>query len=503
VLVGEIVKADDVVAALRADGGAALKAFLRSRRWFAGKARGIEDVQVVDWAVVDSDGALLLTLLDVDRDRYFVPLAASSEESAGEAIARVGGRAIVDGHALASFGRTMVRDIARGRDIAAQRGRFVCRPVLPWAGPDPSRIGDLHERQFSGEQSNTSVAVGPELILKSVRRPRRGVNPEVEITDLLTRRTAFRHIAPLIGWVDYIDETGEASAVSVLQGFVQNTGDGWRHVVDALRRSVDAVEAIPGQSLPEGPSERDPLVREMRELGRVTGGLHAALASDADTPAFAPERMTPADAARWGAEIVAALARLGAAAAADARIARALGGAIGTGAHEARVQADLDRLAAAGGHKIRCHGDYHLGQVLKTADSFVVIDFEGEPSRPLAERRAKHTPLRDVAGMLRSFNYAVHTVLRERPPEQQPRAAAWLDAWEHLARGAFLDGYASGVRESAVRLVPDGRADLERACAPFEIDKACYELGYELDNRPDWVPIPLAGLARLLGPRHS
>jgi maltose alpha-D-glucosyltransferase/alpha-amylase len=363
------------------------------------------------------------------------------------------------------------------------------------------------------------VAVGRDLILKSIRRPRGGTNPEVEVTELLTRRTAFRHVAPLIGWIDYVDQAGEASAVSLLQGFVQNTGDGWRHVVEALGTAVDshdamslraaaAVPASDGRSsgaraASAGPDADDALVREMRELGRVTGGLHAALASDAETPAFAPERMTAADAARWGAEIAAALARVASTGGADARIAAALGGAAVTGADAARVQAQLDRLAAAGAHKIRCHGDYHLGQVLKTADSFVVIDFEGEPSRPLAERRAKHTPLRDVAGMLRSFNYAVHTVLRARPAEQQPRAAAWLDAWERLARDAFLAGYADAVRESPVRLVPDGPEDIERASAPFEIDKACYEVHYELDNRPDWVPIPLAGLARLVGPTRG
>ena len=162
------------------------------------------------------------------------------------------------------------------------------------------------------------------------------------------------------------------------------------------------------------------------------------------------------------------------------------------------IRAGLDLLAAAGAHTIRCHGDYHLGQVLKTRDSFVVIDFEGEPGRPIAERRAKQSPLRDVAGMLRSLNYAVNSVGREREPGSRAQSALWLESWERLARNAFLDGYANATARSPVRLVPPSRDELLRACAPFEIDKACYELAYDLDNRPDWVAIPLAGLSRLL-----
>jgi maltose alpha-D-glucosyltransferase / alpha-amylase len=323
------------------------------------------------------------------------------------------------------------------------------------------------------------------------------VNPELEITAFLTSRTGFRHVAALFGWIDYAGPDGETAAVSVLQGFIDNSGDGWRHVVRALGRAVDALDAADDRPATRLGAD-DPLVREMRELGAVTGGLHAALASDGAAPDFSPEPVTAADAHRWAAEIGAALGRLTSAAHSDPRIARALGGTMRGGDGIAQLERDLGLLATSGAHKIRCHGDYHLGQVLKTADSFAIIDFEGEPSRSLAERRAKHTPLRDVAGMLRSFNYAVHTVLRERPPLAQERAGAWLERWEGLARDAFLAGYADAVAQSPVRLVPRSRDELVRACTPFEIDKACYELNYELNNRPDWVGIPLAGLSRLL-----
>jgi trehalose synthase-fused probable maltokinase len=155
-------------------------------------------------------------------------------------------------------------------------------------------------------------------------------------------------------------------------------------------------------------------------------------------------------------------------------------------------------LGSARTHKIRCHGDYHLGQVLKTDDGFAILDFEGEPARPLEERRAKQPPLRDVAGMLRSLNYAVHTTVGRRPPAERERALRWLATWEGHARRAFLDGYGAAVAESPVRLVPKSEEELARACAAFELEKACYELRYELNNRPGWASIPAGGILRIL-----
>ena len=184
------------------------------------------------------------------------------------------------------------------------------------------------------------------------------------------------------------------------------------------------------RGIPAVASPDDPLIREMRELGRVTGELHAALASDAVDPAFAPEPVTAADARRWESGIAAALDRASSNAAidrGDPELARALRDATAGGDGTMAIRAGLDLLVAAGAHKIRCHGDYHLGQVLKTRDSFVVIDFEGEPGRPIAERRAKQSPLRDVAGMLRSLNYAVNSVGREREVGERAQAALWLE----------------------------------------------------------------------------
>ena len=233
------------------------------------------------------------------------------------------------------------------------------------------------------------------------------------------------------------------------------------------------------------PLAPDPLIEDMRRLGAITGGLHAALASDATDPDFAPEPITHADIARWAADIrrdVAAASVLAPADASRDGIARTLGA--------------LDALV--GTVKIRSHGDYHLGQVLKTDDGFAVIDFEGEPARPLAERRARQSALRDVAGMLRSLDYAAHAVAFEAPAAERAAALAGLTAWETQARRAFLEGYRSTARESPAALIPPSDRALVEACAAFELEKACYELRYERDNRPDWVSIPLAGIRRIL-----
>ena len=163
-----------------------------------------------------------------------------------------------------------------------------------------------------------------------------------------------------------------------------------------------------------------------------------------------------------------------------------------------RAAADLALLADGTAHKIRCHGDYHLGQVLKTAESFVVIDFEGEPARSVDERRAKECPLRDVAGMLRSFDYVVHAALAARPETGHAGLRPALEAWTRLVARAFLSGYMMEAGKSPERLLPRSPEAVRRACAVFELEKACYELRYELNNRPDWISIPLAGISRLL-----
>jgi trehalose synthase-fused probable maltokinase len=465
-----------LVALLAGPGRSDLARFLIRQRWFAAKTRGIAAVDVLDWAILDPDGPLVLLLIAVDGDPYYVPVTVSLEAAPEATLARAGAEAVVDAHLDPRFGRRVLAAIAAGRSADGRHGRFAFRPTPGWAfPPDPDALA---ARRLTGEQSNTSLVVG-DLVLKSLRRPQPGLNPDLEITRFLTTRTAFRHVPRLAGWVEYAG-VGEPATLAVLQELVPNAGDGWTHVVSRLAGRGAAIERRP-----------DPLLDDVRHLGAITGGLHVALASDDRDADFRPEPIGRDDVLRWAGAITRELA------APDFR--RRLVGNPGQVADGvARTLATLEELAGAT-VKIRVHGDYHLGQVLKTPDGFAIIDFEGEPARPLAERRQKQSALRDVAGMLRSLDYAAHAVAFGRPEAERAAALAALTAWEAQAREAFLGGYLRSVAESPAPLAPATAEALRSACGPFELQKAAYELRYELDNRPDWVAIPLAGISRILG----
>jgi len=471
-----------VVALLSGPGRTDLARFLIRQRWFAAKTRGIEAARVLDWAVLDPEAPFVLLLLDVDGDRYYVPVTVASGAPADAAIAGQDDRAVVDAHDDPRFAHRLLTAIAAGRSLPSAAGLVRFIPTPGWSFP-PSLDG-LSARRLTGEQSNTSVIVGRSLIVKSLRRPQAGINPDVEITRFLTTRTRFRQVPRLAGDVEYVDADGRVASLALVQEFIDNTGDGWRYVTAALDSGGAAPDALP-----------DPLLDDLRRLGEVTAGLHVALASVPEDPEFRPEPVTPADVQRWAADIARELGGPG-----PARLLAALPGTAGDHASRvARAVAGLDPLIGTT-VRIRGHGDYHLGQVLKTAGDFVIIDFEGEPARPLAERRTKHAPLRDVAGMLRSLDYAAHAVAFRRTGADRAAAVARLLRWEARARRAFLDGYRAIAAASGAPLVPVSEAAFERACAAFELEKACYELSYELDNRPDWVAIPLAGITRILSP---
>ncbi len=465
-----------LVALLSGPGRADLSRFLTRQRWFAAKTRGIGALTVLDWATLEPEGPLVLVLLEVDGDRYYVPVAVAPEAGPGGAIARLSGDAVVvDAHEDPRFGQRLLAAIASSRTVPGRAGRFHFRSTPGWVfPPDPD---SQPVRRLSGEQSNTSVVIGSGLVLKSLRRAQPGINPDLEITRFLTTRTRFRHVPRLAGWMEYEGADGTAT-LGVLQEFVDNVGDGWKHVIATLRQPAGALE----------PS----LFEEVRQLGTITAGLHAALASDQSEPDFRPEPITQEDVERWALAIARDLG------AGDLARALAESPALPVDVPRAITRA-LARLAPLTRTvKIRGHGDYHLGQVLKTRDGFVIIDFEGEPARPLAERRVKHSALRDVAGMLRSLDYAAHAVAFGRPEAERADALAALTAWEARARRAFLDGYREAAAASPVPLVPASEGTLLAACAAFELEKACYELRYERNNRPDWVAIPLAGIARIL-----
>ncbi len=423
----------------------ALAAWLPRQRWFAAKTRRIVGVAPLD--EIPLAGAILVvlavTLDDGVVDRYAVPLLAAAQPADALDDPLVSN---------ALLGLVAANKRVTGRDSAVVGARTV-------AFPDHlSLTGGLDVRRIGGEQSNTSLVFGEALILKHFRRLVDGVNPELEITRFLTERTDFHGTPRLAGWLDYTRAQSTAT-LAVVHDLVVGARDGWSWMLGALRDPQRAASTLPA----------------LRTLGARTGELHRALASVDSDPAFAPEPIRAADLAAWSAAIASQVE----AAQTAARRLRLL---------ERPVDVARALTALAGRQRIRHHGDFHLGQTLyrPVERDWVIIDFEGEPARPLEERRRKHTPVRDVAGMLRSLNYAAVSAL----PVDDPRAARW----EEEARHAFLDGY-RGVTRGAPFL-PDSDDGFLAAAAAFELEKAAYEVVYEANNRPDWLPVPLRGLAR-------
>jgi trehalose synthase-fused probable maltokinase len=423
-----------------------LAAWLPRQRWFGAKSRRIGAVTVDDSIALDAGTlhVLRLVLDDGEVQRYAVPLppgdapadALDDPRVVRRLLDLVRGEARVAGHAGA---------------LTGHRTRAFPEALVP----------DVAVRKLGAEQSNTSLVVGDTLMLKHFRRLATGMNPELEITRFLTESADFPHTPALAGWLDYRADGSEPATLAVLQALVPDARDGWEWMLGALRD-----ERRRGATLPA-----------LRRLGEVTAALHLALArAPASLPALAPEPVTDADVARWTAAVTAQIAAARAAAPASASI--------------PALPADqiIGALTTLRGRvKCRHHGDFHLGQTLyrEATAAWTIIDFEGEPLRPLAERRQKHAPLRDVAGLLRSIAYAAETVRSTVP-------GAWVDAWEREARTAFLGGYL----ETAPRapFLPEDEAAVLRAVAAFEVEKAAYEIVYEANNRPEWIAIPLRGL---------
>ena len=426
-------------------GERALAALVREQRWFGSKSRAFAGARIAGSGPLARHCALALleiSFSDGPGELYQVPY-------------RGGGRGAVElSLADPALAAALLAAFRRGQPIETGQGEI----AFDMRGEIPGELGGV--RAVGGEQSNSSIVVGERAIVKAYRRLEPGESPELELLRFLSLH-GFRHTPPLLGWYRHAGPP-MTTTLGVLQAFVPGARDGWD---DALASFADP----------------EPFIERMQRLGEVTGSMHTALASDGFDPAFAPEPFS-GDALEWAAR----------GAETDAR---ALLGSLDPEGPAAAVLARSSEvldylralLAGGGGQIIRQHGDYHLGQVLWTGSDWVVLDFEGEPARPLAERRGKSSPLRDVAGMLRSLAYAAETA---RSSGTEPPAG-----WEHEARSAFLSGYASAIDPV---LLPASAGARERLLTACELEKALYELRYELDNRPGWVHVPVAGILRLL-----
>ncbi len=428
----------------------ALIEFVTTQRWFGSKSRQVTRMTVVERAtLVESDTCLEVILVEVGFDtgtHDIYQLVVCGDD--------------IDAIQDPTHARELVHLMRAGATQPASEGTVEFRPVQGFA-----HLGTelLEARPVGAEQSNTSIVFDDELILKVFRRLEPGINPELELLRFLTEH-GFANIAALGGWYAYTGKPIDAT-LGIFQQYVAGGRDGWELALEEIG------------------DEPERFLLRLHRLGEVTGEMHRVLGSDTGDPNFAPETPAVESLGLLTATIDEEIERIFLSLPDDERVAPIAGRG-----EEVREQLRLMTNAGPIGRIIRHHGDFHLGQTLWNGDDWVILDFEGEPARPLSERRRKRSPLRDVAGMLRSFAYVVSAASSQRGIEAPP-------GWEERAREQFLEGYMATVDPVLLPASPDA---VRRLLSVFELEKAVYELRYELDNRPDWVGIPVAGIQRLI-----
>jgi len=528
----------------------ALQSWLPSRRWFGGKARKIKSVRVQEIIRVSIPSApastgertfftfLVVEFLQGDPDTYILPLACAmgepadiiSRDSAPLVIARLnfGNQnktgVLYDAVVNKDFCRALLELISKQQTLEGKSGMLEAT-----ATPELEIIiresgGALEPSVVKAEQSNSSVIFGEKLILKFFRRLDYGTNPDLEIIRFLTAQK-FPYTPALAGALEYRSGRDEPRTVAILSSFVPKARDAWDYTLDALGKFFERVQTLPPEKRePQLPvadvtklaanemSEQakhllDTYIESARLLGERTAAMHLALASETDNRGFVPEPFTP-HAQRGLYQSMRNMTR---------QNLQLLSRQLKTFPPEIQVQAQqvlslepeiqkkLRQIYERGldAARIRQHGDYHLGQVLYTGKEFLIIDFEGEPAVPISERRLKRSPLQDVTSMMRSFHYAAYAALlkhveRGTPVEEQlPQMILWARFWARWTGALFFKAYVRAAGPAP--FFPSKESDLQMMTEIFLLRKAIYELGYELNNRPDWVTIPLQGILELVG----
>lgn len=521
-----------------------LSSFIRVQRWFGAKSGRIKSLSLGERLLIrtGSVDALLLfldfTYADGSEDSWLLPVASLPPAEAREileehplaALARVVDasgteRVLFDGTLHPELRAFLLEMINRRLSVKGDEGRISAaasaafrslrKDVSGWDGGLPIKT----------EQSNTSVVFGNRVILKLFRRLHEGINPDLEIGRFLTEK-GFQGLPAVLGSLEYSRHGAEPVTLGILQSYIQNEGDAWTYTLNSLPGYFDRVlEAngapkplltksileLSGTPVPSETAEQIGFYLEAtRRLAERTAEMHALLASESDDPRFAPEPFSKlyqrslfqSMSSSAGQVLRRFKVVLDSADTQLPEATRSMGERI-----VERRQEIIERFRALTARKIdasrlRCHGDYHLGQVLYTGKDFVIIDFEGEPARPVSERRIKRSPLRDVAGMLRSFHYAVHFALLAEEArggfavERRDIMEAWADEWRLWVSSEFLRVYLESA--TGAGFLPEKREDVRVLLDAYLMEKAVYELGYEMNNRPDWVRIPLAGIEQLL-----
>ena len=521
-----------------------LSAYVRSKRWFGGKARQIKQARIQEWFPLPDDRQdTVFLFLQVDyvgseSETYVLPLIYVTARLALELIHErpeaVVGRIkflqkaeegfLLDAPAEMGFCDNLLKMIEQRRHGRGRFGEIIARPTAALQQILKPPFEKLAPSIMRAEQSNTSILYGDRLILKLFRRLQAGVNPDLQIGHYLTEK-GFAHIPPVAGFIEYRSPQGTPKTLALLQGYVVNQGDAWEYTLNILDRYFEQIIArgiarekapVPSAGLlqlsdGDPPAEvvelADVYPASVRTLAKRTAQMHLVLAeSSADTD-FAPERFTKLY-QRSLYQSMRTICRRNL-----SLLRRRLNHLPEDARPEATSLADQEtsiletfrrlldiRITAL---RTRIHGDYHLGQVLYTGKDFVIIDFEGEPARPVSERLIKRSPLRDVAGMLRSYHYAACTGLQVCEsrgwvqPENRAALASWADYWFKWMGAIFLKEYLGVVGENA--FIPPNADEVQVLLESYLLEKAIYELGYELNNRPDWVRIPISGILHVMG----
>ncbi len=451
--------------ALAALNGAEFIEHLRGCRWFGGKAQKLRGVQVMEALSLGAAGQLILLQVEYDgapSETYLLPLQLSAENGV-----------LVDALEDEKFRAALLEIIVGEQRVCCGSGELVGICGEAFKAQSKEMTQPVPSRVLKVEQSNSSILYDDRFFLKIYRRPELGENSDVELLRYFSEGGQFANVPCYCGTIEYRTPGAEPRVLALLVTNVPNEGTAWTSTLRLLAQSPDANE-VSG-------------IERARLLGERTAQMHLALAAETEDADFAPESFTAA----YRETLCQSMTETtrGMMALLEQKV-HALPEGIRDEAVDLlrREQEILQRHSGlmegqVNAMRIRIHGDYHLGQVLDTGDDFIIIDFEGEPARPLKERRIKHSPLRDVAGMLRSFDYAAHT-------------AAQSEAWvEHVSR-EFLNAYLTTA--AGASFLPANEEELRMLLEVCLLEKAVYEVCYELNNRPDWVGIPLRGIMRIL-----
>lgn len=484
--------------------------YIKTRRWFRRKSEKINRIVLRDYAVLSAQPTEILTIIEIFYENfhseiYYFPIYATKNrqpEKDCDAILDIkldGETAyLYDAFSDIRFCAYLLKLIRHKKQVRSLKGVFSFYPTETLEKID-EKLDESKIKLISTEQSNTSINYSNSLIMKNFRNIEYGLNPDFEISYFLTKEADLKNIPALMGYIEYQNQDKMTATAAVLQEFITNQGDCWSYTLiqleqilrTAMRNCRIREENAIKNAIKDFSKE---FIDEMYRLGEVTGEFHKALTTDCDDNNFKAEVVTAEDAEHWYCYMVTSVDSI------LDKIKKKLYTYPKDTQKKVSLILDkkcilieklknLQELKNVNQKKIRIHGDYHLGQVLKTQEDFVILDFEGEPIKTLEERRAKFLPQKDLAGMLRSFNYATNTCLYELPgidEEELANLKNWADTWEKLVSEAFLNGYFDIMKDQI-----EDMDSFQKILTAYQIDKAIYELDYEINNRPDWLKIPV------------